>query len=142
MITLRTTTAKTMNIKIGDLIKKTLSDRKMKLKDFAEELGMARQNIYRIFEKNSIETDLLIKISTVLNHNFFQYLDNQTLGIANGYHHVAAHAKSPGLEVELEACQNELRLAKKEIDYLKKIIELLEERTKWLASQQQAVPKD
>ena len=135
-------TVKTMNIKIGDLIKKTLSDRKMKLKDFAEELGMARQNIYRIFEKNSIETDLLIRISSVLNHNFFQYLDNQTLGITNGHHHVAGHVKSPGLEVELETCQNELRLAKKEIDYLKKIIELLEERTKWLASQQQAIPKE
>ena len=131
-----------MNIKIGDLIKKTLSDRKMKLKDFADELGMARQNIYRIFEKNSIETDLLIKISTVLNHNFFQYLDNQTIGITNGHHPVTGHARSTGLEAELAACKNELHLAKKEIDYLKKIIDLLEERTKWLTSQQQVIPKD
>src|SRR6187397_1234563 len=109
MITFNSINSKNMNIKIGELIKKTLSDRKMKLKDFADELGMARQNIYRIFEKNSIETDLLIKISTVLNHNFFQYLDNQTLGITNGHHDVAGHAKSGGLEVEFEVCQNELR---------------------------------
>ena len=57
-------------------------------------------NIYRIFEKNSIETDLLIKISTVLNHNCFQYLDNQTLGITNGHliehdiHQVLTHLTS------------------------------------------------
>jgi len=124
-------------MEIGGLIKKILITRKMKLKDFAEELGMARQNVYRIFEKNSIETDLLIKISTVLNHNFFQYLDNQTLGIIND--HYNGTTKRSGVEEELESCKIELRLARKEIDYLKKIIELMEERTKWLSSQQQPV---
>lgn len=126
-----------MDIKIGELIKKTLVARKMKLKDFAEELGMARQNVYRIFEKNSIETDLLIKISTVLNNNFFQYLDNRTLGITSDTY-LSSNYKTD-IDQELEACRNELHLAKKEIDYLKKIIELMEERTKWLSQQQQPV---
>jgi len=124
-----------MDVKIGSVIKKTLEARQMKLKDFAEELGMARQNIYRIFEKNSIETDLLIKISSILNHNFFQYLDNRTAGVTNETH-FANNQKASDTEQELETCRNELHLAKKKSTYLKKIIELMEERTKWLAQQQ------
>ena len=125
-----------MDAKIGEHIKRMLVARKIKLKDFAEDLGMARQNVYRIFEKDSIETDLLIKVSAVLNHNFFQYFDQHALAPLPDE---VPHA--PGVHTELESCKSELRLAKKEIDYLKKIIDLMEERTKWLSSQQQPVDR-
>ena len=133
MITLITVNYWIMQVIIGEVIKKILVSRKMKLKDFAEDLGMARQNVYRIFEKDSIETDLLIKVSSVLNYNFFQHFDNQGLDVVSDLP-VALNSTLPALEHELETCRNELRLARKEIEYLKKIIDLMEERTKLLSN--------
>ncbi len=120
-----------MNPKIGVKIKQIFDAKEMKIKDFAEEIGVARQNVYRIFEKESIDTDLLTKISSVLEHDFFQYYKEEDL---------EKKYKGIGLEdseaqKEIEFYMNELRLAKKEIDYLKKIIDLMEERTKLLLSQ-------
>lgn len=121
-----------MEQKIGEKIKEIFEDRKIKLKDFAEGIGVARQNIYRIFEKDSIDTELLLKIGEVLEHNFFQYFGE------HGHNLTPTSNSEPGNFVqELENTRNELRLARKEIDYLKKIIDLMEERTKLLLEQKQ-----
>ena len=120
--------------KIGERIKAIFDARQMKLKDFAEEIGVARQNIYRIFEKDSIDTDLLIKISSVLEHNFFMYFENGESNKKIGSGQIDK-GENEALLKELDFINNELRLAKKEIDYLKKIIELMEERTKLLLAQ-------
>lgn len=119
-----------INANIGQKIKEVFEEKQMKLKDFAVEIGVARQNIYRIFEKDSIDTALLIKISTVLNHNFFQYFQNEIPGLPKGIS--SGRTEDTDLYRELDTCRHELKLAKKEIDYLKKIIELMEERTKFL----------
>jgi len=120
--------------KIGERIKAIFDARQMKLKDFAEEIGVARQNIYRIFEKDSIDTDLLIKISSVLEHNFFMYFESVDSNKKIGSGQIDK-GENEALLKELDFINNELRLAKKEIDYLKKIIDLMEERTKLLLAQ-------
>lgn len=120
--------------KIGERIKAIFDARQMKLKDFAEEIGVARQNIYRIFEKDSIDTDLLIKISSVLDHNFFMYFESNESNKKTGSSQFDK-GETESLQKELDFINNELRLAKKEIDYLKKIIDLMEERTKLLLAQ-------
>jgi hypothetical protein len=61
------------SIEIGQKIKEVFDHRHMKLTDFADELGTVRQNVYRIFRKRHLDTGLLMKISQVLDHNFFQY---------------------------------------------------------------------
>ncbi len=60
-------------VEIGQKIKEVFDNRHMKLTDFADELGTVRQNVYRIFRKRHLDTGLLLKISQVLHHNFFQY---------------------------------------------------------------------
>jgi transcriptional regulator with XRE-family HTH domain len=117
---------------IGERINEVFKAKKMKLKDFSEAIGVARQNIYRIFEKDTIEIDLLLRISSVLDHDFMQYYtnhltDNTTFGS------VILHQKlESDSSKEIQQLKTELKLAKKEIDYLSKIIELMEERTKLL----------
>lgn len=37
----------------------------------AQQLSCTRSNIYKIFEKQSIDTDLLLRISNILHHDFF-----------------------------------------------------------------------
>ena len=45
---------------------------------FADMLHCDRTNVYKIFKKQSIDTALLEKISTILQHNFFLYfIDKQ-----------------------------------------------------------------
>jgi transcriptional regulator with XRE-family HTH domain len=117
---------------IGERIKDVFEAKKMKLKDFAEAIGVARQNVYRIFEKDTIDIDLLLQISTVLEHDFIRYYTNK-LSDNTRFGSVILHKRlESDSDKEIEQLKNELKLAKKEIDYLSKIIELMEERTKLL----------
>lgn len=39
---------------------------------FADKLSYSRANVYKIFEKKSIDTDLLMRISSILEFDFFK----------------------------------------------------------------------
>jgi hypothetical protein len=120
-----------MKVDIGYKIKEVFDTRNMKLTDFANELGTVRQNVYRIFKKQDLDTGLLKRVSEVLNHNFFQYYVTSS---ENLYSKEAIE----DLIVESSLCKQELELAKKEIAYLRKIISLIDERSDQIQHQ----PKD
>ena len=46
---------------------------------FARELYCDRTNVYKLFRKESIDTLLLFRISTVLSHDFFKYYTEEFL---------------------------------------------------------------
>lgn len=62
-----------MEINIGEKIKEVLNSSEMSIATFAKKIDKERSNIYNIFSRKSIDTDLLKKIGHVLNHDFFQY---------------------------------------------------------------------
>lgn len=39
----------------------------------ARQLHCGRANVYNIFERQSIDTDLLMRLSIILKHDFFKY---------------------------------------------------------------------
>jgi transcriptional regulator with XRE-family HTH domain len=102
-------------VHIGQKVQEVFEQKALKLSDFADQLGTVRQNVYRIFKKHHLDTGLLMKISEVLNHNFFQYYCQST-NVDSLYH------------LQIRQLQEELSLSKKETDYLKKIIVLMEEK--------------
>ena len=108
-----------MVIEIGHKIKEVFDNQNIKLTDFADELGTVRQNVYRIFKKRHVDTGLLLKISQVLHHNFFQYYVAQPEEVDE---------KIRALRTETDDVQKQLELSRKEIDYLRKIIRLMEEK--------------
>ncbi|GHT17684.1 hypothetical protein FACS189429_2310 [Bacteroidia bacterium] len=55
---------------IGSLIKQVAQERKVKPREFAEQLYYCRSNIYDIFKRPSIDFDLLQKISEILDYDF------------------------------------------------------------------------
>lgn len=55
---------------IGELIKDELEKQERTVTWFARKLSCDRSNVYRLFQKHSIETDLLIRISVILNRDF------------------------------------------------------------------------
>ncbi len=100
-------------LNIGEKIREVFEAKKMKLKDFAEAIGVARQNIYRIFEKDTIDIELLLQICTALEHNFLQYYSNE-LTDRTSYGSVIIHKKTESDSgKETEHLRGELKLAKK-----------------------------
>ena len=112
-----------MTVEIGHKIKEVFDHQHMKLTDFADELGTVRQNVYRIFKKRHLDTGLLLKISQVLNHNFFQYYVPPSENV-----NPLETEQLKKLATESSEYHRQLELAKKEIDYLRKIIKLMEEK--------------
>lgn len=59
-------------IHIGELIKEELQRQGRSTTWFAKQLYCDRTNVYDIFKRKSLDTDLLLRISIILKHNFFQ----------------------------------------------------------------------
>ena len=55
---------------IGHLIKSVFDESGMSVSEFARLIDCERTNVYSIFERASINIDLLVKISQILQHNF------------------------------------------------------------------------
>ncbi|MBQ8500756.1 MAG: XRE family transcriptional regulator [Bacteroides sp.] len=64
-------------IHIGRLIEAELHRQERSITWFANKLYCDRTNVYSIFKRESIDTALLLRISTVLNCNFFAYYHQQ-----------------------------------------------------------------
>ena len=60
-------------VHIGTLIKEELRRQERSVAWFARKLCCERTNVYSIFKRESIDTALLLRISCILHHNFFQY---------------------------------------------------------------------
>lgn len=66
------------NVHIGSIIRAKLEESSLSIAEFAERINRTRPTVYDIFNRKSIDTDLLIKISEVLEYNFLQevYLED------------------------------------------------------------------
>lgn len=62
---------------IGDLIKEELEKQERTVSWFARKLSCDRSNVYRLFQKESIDSGLLVRISIVLNRDFFSYFSDR-----------------------------------------------------------------
>lgn len=63
-------------IHIGNLIEKEFRRQERSVSWLAKKLYCERTNIYDIFKRQSIDTEMLLRISEVLHHDFFQYYRN------------------------------------------------------------------
>ena len=66
-------TDKKYNVFIGRKIKTVLRIRNMEVKQLAEALGMSESPAFRVLKRRHINTLLLMRISEILKHDFFQY---------------------------------------------------------------------
>jgi len=56
---------------IGNLIKEQVTQKGIKVSWLAAQLKCHRNNIYLIFSRSWIDTDTLMKLSRILDHDFF-----------------------------------------------------------------------
>ncbi len=64
-------------IPIGQLIKEELNKQERSVSWFARKLSCDRTSVYRLFQKDSIDTRLLVRISRILDRDFFMDLSNE-----------------------------------------------------------------
>jgi plasmid maintenance system antidote protein VapI len=63
---------------IGQILKEKLKEDGKSVVWLARELGCHRTNIYNLFDKYSIDTQLLERISIIMRHNFFELYKEET----------------------------------------------------------------
>ena len=61
------------DIHIGQLIWAQLKADHRSVGWLSREIGCTRNHVYKIFNKPSLDADLILKISIALSFNFFQY---------------------------------------------------------------------
>ena len=57
---------------IGNLIKEELERQERTVSWFARKLCCDRSNIYKLFKRSTIDTELLLRVSKILNYDFFE----------------------------------------------------------------------
>lgn len=66
-------------IHIGNIIKKVFEAQGGSVSWLAKQLCCDRTNIYSIFNRERIDSELLKKISIALNHDFFKYYSEELM---------------------------------------------------------------
>ena len=68
------------DIHIGTMIREKLTEKSMSITEFAAGINKERTTVYDIFERKSIDIELLISISKVLEYDFIRsvYYDEET----------------------------------------------------------------
>ena len=61
---------------IGNLIKQELKRQGRSITWLARQIHCSRENLYKIFRKHWINTDMLLRISDALNYDFFKLLSD------------------------------------------------------------------
>jgi transcriptional regulator with XRE-family HTH domain len=119
-----------MALHIGKIIRQHLEDLGMTKSEFARRITTSPQNIYGIFKRKSIDTELLSEISRTLNYDFFRYYSSSAIVVNEDK---AAYGKpqlltAMELQRELEETRKELDILRAENAYLKEIHKLLKEK--------------
>ena len=70
-----------MSIHVGKKIREIFDSKGMTISEFARRINMSRENVYDIFKRKTIDTGLLEIISSILEHDFFQYYSKSTIEI-------------------------------------------------------------
>ncbi|TND09330.1 MAG: hypothetical protein FD123_1417 [Bacteroidetes bacterium] len=123
---------KPVNIHIGKIVRQHLEEVGMTKSEFARRINTSPQNIYGIFKRQSIDTELLRDISRVLGYDFFQYYASTSMVVSEDK---TAYGKlqvktAMELQNELDSLRKEVEVLRNENTYLKEIHRLLKEKGK------------
>lgn len=109
----------------GAEIRKVLDERGMTISEFARRINKSRENVYDIFRRKSLDTELLSVISQVLEFDFLG--KSRERERKAGKVDVAHESKAPygSTEHEIMLMREELFILRKEIvDLRKRVVEL------------------
>lgn len=120
-----------MAIHVGKKIREEIDKQNFSVTLFAKKINRSRNVVYDIFKRESIDTDLLNKIGKILNCDFFSMYSSQKEYTQDHikHFHVNESAAVYGKNADLiTALQQQNQTLQNEVEYLKKIIALLESK--------------
>ena len=122
-----------MAIHIGKKIKEELYRQGISVSAFAKKINRSRNVVYDIFERESIDTSLLNRIGLILRIDFFSLYSEQKEykkdSMLQTYVREEKGMYNPIAE-QLKLVEKQNASLQNEIEYLKKIISLMEQKTK------------
>jgi hypothetical protein len=116
--------ATTTELHIGKQIRQHLEEKGMTKSEFSRRINTSPQNIYGIFRRKSIDTNLLQTISQVLEFDFFQYYTSGMAGDPQSDKPTKDFRTMQQLLQENESLKKENTILVNEVGYLKEIYEL------------------
>lgn len=118
-----------MPIHIGKKIKEEVYKQRISITAFARKISRSRNVVYDIFDRESVDTDLLHKIGKVLGCDFFSIYSAQKEYSQEGIK--SFNVKEPEVAYknpEEGSLAQQNQVLRNEIAYLKKIISLVENK--------------
>lgn len=85
---------------LGHKIKSVFEQKQMSVSEFARQIHCERTNVYTIFNRTTIDTDLLARISRVLEYNFFE-------DVMNEYGLTALFSPQLNIQINMEDCSRQ-----------------------------------
>ena len=119
-----------MEIHIGEKIKNRAKELRIGPTELGQKISTSKQNVYGIYKRKSIDTELLRKLSVALEYDFFLYYVNvlSSLHDRNEIAELGGNGELNQLREKIMKLEAEFQTLKKENEYLKKINELLEDK--------------
>jgi len=119
-----------MPIHIGKKIREEVDRQNIPITAFSKKISRSRNVVYDIFERESVDTDLLNKIGKVLNCDFFSIYSAQKDYAQDGIKSFNLREPEAAYKNQEESLlQQQNQMLKTEIAYLKKIIAIFEGKT-------------
>ena len=120
-------------VTIGKLIKKRLKERGMSNVEFARRINTHIRNVYDIFSRKSIDTDLLQTIGSVLDYDFFRYYlkplcDKEIVASEPPKNLYTTNAENKRLQKKIEVLEKEIELLNERLQDKETIIKLLKDK--------------
>jgi len=117
------------SIHIGEKIKQRAKELRIGPTELAREINTSKQNVYGIFKRESIDTDLLLKLSRALQLDFFTYYYDPKLSTTgDGSARYQIKGVRNDQTEELAALRKELSELREKFEFLKKLYELTTEK--------------
>lgn len=116
-----------MQVHIGKKIKERTRELGIRPVDLAERLNTSKQNMYGIFKRTSVDTDMLIQLSKLLDYDFFACFQKNKPGKLeepkNSQYEINA-----GIQFELKQIKKEMQDLKEKFELLKDVVDLMKKR--------------
>lgn len=115
-----------MKLHIGERIKKRAKDLRIGPTELGKLINTSKQNIYGIFKRQSLDTELLWKLSLALNCDFFAFYSDELS--AEDPESFPGKAEVELCRQQLSQCREDLGIWKKQAEFLERLNRLLEEK--------------
>lgn len=109
-------------MKKGEKLKSIIARKGISVADFAVKLGVSESSVFKYYNKNNFDSDLLEKFCSILDIPITYFFDDEEKGnntMVNGNNNTVAS----GHHSQITILENDIHSKEVEIEHLKQIIE-------------------